>query len=155
MDGMTKKFILTNNTKTIINPDDTKITIYQIKALIDFRDVKSGDLGGYVQFEKNLSQIGDSWIYNDACACDDSYLFGNAVMYNYSTICSNALVYGNAIMRDTSVIRGKSVVGGNVIVCGNANIDISGRIDGNVHISGYSNITGITYISGNIDEIGK
>ena len=32
---------------------------YRVKALRDFNDVKKGDIGGYVEGEKNLSQYGD------------------------------------------------------------------------------------------------
>lgn len=41
--------------------EDTKTftdggTIYRIRALKDFGDVKAGDLGGYIEKEENLSQ---------------------------------------------------------------------------------------------------
>ena len=37
--------------------------LFRIKALKNFNDVKKGDIGGYVECEKNLSQYGDCWIY--------------------------------------------------------------------------------------------
>jgi hypothetical protein len=47
---MNKKFELTKKTKEV---GDHKL--YQIKALINIRDgVKAGDLGGWVEEEKNL-----------------------------------------------------------------------------------------------------
>ena len=38
------------------------VTLHRIKALKDFRNVDAGELGGWVESEKNLSQSGDCWI---------------------------------------------------------------------------------------------
>ena len=58
--------------------------IFQIEALEDFGDVKKGDLGGWVESEKNLSHEGECWVY------------GNARVYGNAHVCENAKVYGNA-----------------------------------------------------------
>ena len=50
---MNKKYELTDE---CINFYGRKL--YRIKALVDFYDVKSGDLGGYVESYNNLSQEG-------------------------------------------------------------------------------------------------
>ena len=60
-------------------PSD-KEGLYRIKALRDFNDVKKGDIGGYVESEKNLSQLGDCWIYD------------NARVHNNAQVCDNAIV---------------------------------------------------------------
>jgi hypothetical protein len=36
--------------------------LYQIQSLKNFSDVAVGELGGYIESEKNLSQEGDCWI---------------------------------------------------------------------------------------------
>ena len=41
-------------------------TLYRIRALKDFSNVNSGDLGGYICDYENLSQYGDAWVYGDA-----------------------------------------------------------------------------------------
>ena len=41
-------------------------TVYRIRALRDFGDVRRGDLGGYVESEDNLSHSGESWVYDAA-----------------------------------------------------------------------------------------
>ncbi|THA11288.1 polymer-forming cytoskeletal protein, partial [Rodentibacter pneumotropicus] len=50
--------------------DDTKEyfgrTLYRIKALISFGAVVAGELGGYIETEKNLDQSGDAWVSGDA-----------------------------------------------------------------------------------------
>ena len=48
--------------KYILTRDNS--ILYRPKALKDFKDVKKGDLGGYVVNYYNLRQEGDSWIYN-------------------------------------------------------------------------------------------
>lgn len=83
---MKKKFELTND--FIIN--DLGIKLYRIKALKDFSDVKKGDFGGYIQRERNLSQLGDAWVYGDA------QVFGNARVYEDTRVYDRAWVFGDA-----------------------------------------------------------
>lgn len=62
-----KKFELTAD-----RIEEKGVTLHRIKALIDFGDVKAGELGGYVEKEENLSQYGNAWVYRHA------KVFGNA-----------------------------------------------------------------------------
>ena len=68
-------------------------TLHRIKALKDIgTDVKKGDLGGFVESERNLSQKGNCWVY------DSAKVFGSAEVY------SSAEVYGSAeITKPTDV----------------------------------------------------
>jgi len=61
------KFELTKETIT-----DSGVKLYRIRALKDFGDVSKGDLGGYVEKEKNLSQEGNAWIYGNARIFDNA-----------------------------------------------------------------------------------
>lgn len=45
-----KKYELTNETKRLGDR-----TLYRIKAIRDFGDVKTGELGGWIEKESNLS----------------------------------------------------------------------------------------------------
>lgn len=36
--------------------------LYRIQALKDFNGVKSGDIGGYIEKESNLSQSDNAWV---------------------------------------------------------------------------------------------
>ena len=47
-----KKFELTSETIIFLGK-----TLFRIKALIDFGNVKSGDLGGFVEKEENLKNV--------------------------------------------------------------------------------------------------
>ena len=87
--------------------------LYRIRALRSSGDVKAGDLGGYVESERNLSHDGKSWI------ADESIVSGDAV------VSGNALVDGHAIVSDSAHISGDAHVGGWVEVSDHARI--SGR----------------------------
>ncbi|MDO9929629.1 hypothetical protein Q7432_11540, partial [Glaesserella parasuis] len=41
-------------------------TLYRIKALITFGSVAAGELGGYIETEKNLDHSGNARVYGDA-----------------------------------------------------------------------------------------
>lgn len=56
-----KKYRLTEETTKVGNR-----TLYRIQALRDFGNVKEGDIGGYIESEKNLSQDGNAWVYGNA-----------------------------------------------------------------------------------------
>ena len=100
---MSKKYELTNETM-----DFNGKTLYRIRALKDFGNVKKGNLGGYVESEKNLSHDGNCWIY------DKAKVYGNAIVY------VNAEIYGNAIVSDNAEVRGQATVAGSAKVYDNA-----------------------------------
>ena len=72
-----KKFELT--TEFVTNIFGTKL--FRIKALIEFGNVKAGELGGYIEKEKNLSQKGNAWVYGDAQVYGDAWVYGDARVY--------------------------------------------------------------------------
>ncbi|HIC0258176.1 TPA: hypothetical protein ACWZRV_001084 [Streptococcus agalactiae] len=41
-------------------------TLFRIKALISFKDIRKGEIGGYVEAERNLSQSGNAWVTGNA-----------------------------------------------------------------------------------------
>ena len=68
-----KKFELTS--ESIVNIFAKKL--FRIKALVEFGNVKEGELGGFVEKEENLSHEGDAWVYGNA------KVYGNA---DYATV---------------------------------------------------------------------
>ena len=68
-----KKFELTS--EFITNIFGTKL--FRIKALVEFGNVKAGDLGGYVEKEENLSHEGNAWVYGNARVCGDAEVSSN------------------------------------------------------------------------------
>ncbi|HHV3535814.1 hypothetical protein ACMG7P_08600 [Streptococcus agalactiae] len=53
-------------------------TLFRIKALISFKDIRKGEIGGYVEAERNLSQSDNAWVTGNAWVCDDACVTGNA-----------------------------------------------------------------------------
>ena len=68
-----KKYELTSETKIVFGH-----ILYRIKALSSFGCVSAGDLGGFLESEKNLSQNGDAWVYGNAEVYGDAWVYGNA-----------------------------------------------------------------------------
>lgn len=79
-----KKYELTEETFTVYGK-----TLYRIRAVRDFGSVKTGEFGGYIEKEENLSHFGDAWVY------------GNAKVYGDARVSGNAWVYGNAEVFNT------------------------------------------------------
>ena len=77
------------------------IILYQIEVVEPFLNLKKGDKGGYIESEKNLSQIGDAWV------SDNAWVSGNAQVYGDAWVSGNAQVSGNAkILQKNRVLTG-------------------------------------------------
>lgn len=72
-----KKYELTEETVKV-----SEITLYRIRAVRDFGSVKTGDLGGYIEKEENLSHFGDAWVSGNAKVFGNTWIFGNAKVSN-------------------------------------------------------------------------
>ena len=72
-----KKFELTS--EFITNVFGTKL--FRIRALVEFGNVKAGDLGGYIEKEENLDQDGDAEVYGNAWVYGNAKVYGNARVY--------------------------------------------------------------------------
>ena len=75
--------------------------LYRIQALKDFKGVKSGDTGGYIENESNLSQSGNAWVSDDALVYGNARVSGNALVYGDAWVYGDARVFGNAWVSDT------------------------------------------------------
>lgn len=100
--------------------EDTKTftdggTIYRIRALKDFGDVKAGDLGGYIEKEENLSQEGNCWGY------DNARVFDNAKVYDDVIVCENAKIYGDSEVYGETQIYGNTEVSANMKIFNTTN----------------------------------
>jgi len=58
---MSKKYELTKSYRIVKGT-----RCFQIRALRDFRNIKAGDLGGWIEGEYNLSQEGTCWVHQGA-----------------------------------------------------------------------------------------
>ena len=89
--------------------------LHRIRALRNIgSEVKSGDLGGFVESEGNLSYEpdDDAWLFDDAIACGDAYVDGGSCMHDKSIACNRAYVSqksilsGSARVEDDAYVRG-------------------------------------------------
>lgn len=108
-----KKYELTGETKEIGG-----VTLHRIRALIDIpeHDVKAGDLGGWIEAERNLSQNGEAWVTGKACVT------GKAWVTDSARVTGEAWVTGKALVTGEALVTGSARVIGNARVSGNARI---------------------------------
>ena len=118
-------------------------TLYRIEALKDFGDVKKGDKGGFVENEKNLSQRGDCWVYENA------KVYGNAEVYD------DAKVYGNAWVFDNAKVSDRAEVFGIAEVCGDAVVYCDVEVFGNAQVYDNAKVSGNTQVCGNAKVYGN
>lgn len=112
-----KKYELTEETFTVFGK-----TLYRIRAVRDFGSVKTGEFGGYIEKEENLSHFGNAWIYGDAWVFGDARVFDNAWVYGNAKVYGDARVSGNAWIYGDARVFGNARVSGNARVYGNAEV---------------------------------
>ena len=100
------------------------ITLFRIRALRSFGGVEQGELGGYVQDERNLSHDGVAWIY------DTAIVWGNARVAEFARVCGNADVSDNA------------EITGYAKVSGGASVFESAKVFGRSRVMGWTWVTG-------------
>lgn len=121
------KYKLTDKTITYCGK-----TLYRIEALKDFSDIKAGDLGGWIESERNLSQEGNCWVADEALVFYEARISDNARVFEDARVLGNARVSGNAR------VFGNARVYDNARVFGNAHIYENARVFGNAEIkNGY------------------
>ncbi|SHJ21057.1 hypothetical protein SAMN05443429_11248 [Cruoricaptor ignavus] len=143
-----KHFKLTE--ESIINSMGVKL--FRIQATKDSMYADEGELGGWVEKERNLSD--NAWVAGNA------QVFGNAKILNNALVNGDALIYENASVYGEARVYGRAQVFGNAKVCGNAKIFGSAYVFDHVIIqddakvfdhavvSGYSRILGNAWVNG-------
>ena len=130
---MKKYEILENETK-VVNGH----TLYRIKALKDFGDVKIGKIGGWVETEENLSQSDNCFIYDNAHVYGDARIFGDARIYGDACVSDEARVYEKARIFENACVYGDACVHGSTCVHGNAHVFGSACVYGDARVFGYA-----------------
>jgi len=139
-----KKYELTQNSIEIDNK-----TLYQIKALKDFGSVKKGDLGGYIESEKNLSHDRNCWVSGNAQVYEDARVSGNAQVFESARVSGNVQVFENTRVYGNARIFGNAHVYGNAKVSGNALVSENARVSGNTRVSENARVFGNAQIYDN------
>ena len=65
-------------------------TLHQIRAKISFGNIAKGDIGGWIESEKNLSQEGNAWVFDNAEVYGNARVSGNASIMWISNIGSRS-----------------------------------------------------------------
>lgn len=115
-------------------------TLYRIKACVDFfifdHEIKSGELGGWIEKKENLSQDGTAWVNENAM------VYGNAQVYDNAVVEENAIIYGNAKVYNSAMIYGNAKVYGNARVFEQSRVNGSAKVYDNVKIRGRAEVCG-------------
>ena len=163
---MKRKYTLTDECITVEGS-----TLYRIRSLRTFAQVKAGDLGGYVASKENLSNDGNSWVYcmakvsgdarvygdgwigGSAHVSENAHVFGNAHVYGRAQVCGDARVFDEAEIGEYANVYEDAVVSGRAMIHGCSWIFGNAHISGSTQIFGDTNICGDAYMNMNMHEM--
>ena len=145
---MEKKYKLTDE---YIFQDGVKL--FRIEAVKNFRNIKKGDKGGFVENENNLSHDGDCWIRENARVHGNSMVYGNAEVCGNADVYGYAEVFGNALVLGFANIRCNAKVHCNAIVFGYADVSGDSEVHGDAIVHGDAEVSGDAEVCSNTDYI--
>ena len=147
---MNKKYELTDETKGIGG-----ITLHRIRALrnIPRYGVKSGDLGGWIEAESNLSQYGEAWVSGEAWVRENALVCNNALVCDNASVSGNAWVSNNAIVSGDASVCGNARVSGDASVSGNASVCDNARVGDIALVGGHASVCGNAIVYKDADYI--
>lgn len=141
---MEKKYELTNDEREVVGGNGFPASLHRIKALRDFEcsgiQIRTGDLGGYIESEDNLSHEGSCWVFDDARVFDSARVSGDACVSESAEVSAYAEVYGQAIVSDQSVVSGYAKV------YGEAKVSDMGYVIGHSDVSGDAGVSGTSTV---------
>lgn len=123
-------------------------TLHRIRAIIDIpkHGVSAGDLGGWIEEERNLSHEGSAWVADSAIAYDDSLVADDALVSGNARVFDAAAVRGCSVVRNHAVVA-SSYVGGEAHVYDSAVVAGHSRVDGTALVHMRSVVSTRAYIS--------
>lgn len=127
MPKVQRKYEFTSETKEFSGH-----TLHRIRAVRDFDTefchVKAGDLGGWIESEKNLDQDYTAWVADEAmvfekvcvseeaCVSGHAQVFGEAIVTGGAEVTDNARIFGTAFILDSVKIYGDTQFCGDTMV---------------------------------------
>ena len=123
--------------------------LYRIRALQDFIRPDglwigtAGEIGGWIENERNLSQSGSAWIDGSAKVYDCARVIENAMVYDHAQVFAHAQISGNAR------IYGHAIVSGKAKIYGHADISEDAVITGAAVVFDYAQVAEDAWIGGN------
>jgi len=148
------KPLLIKNRKYELTSDTIEwegVTLHRIKALRPFKGVIAGELGGYVEADRNLYHENDSWV------ADEAKVFGSANIGGAARVTGNAQVYGEATVKGTAGVHKFSEVSGTAIIAENACVSgpAGTGVAGNSRVYGYARVQGGAKVHGDALVFGE
>ena len=147
------KYEFTGETKQIEIFEKIKM-LHRIRAIVDFGNVKAGDVGGWIEKETNLSCEGNAWVSENAIVHDEAVVDGNAVVRgkaivgNKAKVGGEAEVEGHAWLGGHAVVRGHAEVGGEAVIGGYAEIEEKAEVGGEAEVGGHAWVGGEAVVGG-------
>ena len=138
---MEKKYILTDD---VI--DFNSHTLHRIKAVRDFDCVKAGDLGGFIESEKNLDHDGDAWVSGDAKVFDNAKVSGDARVFDNAKVSDDARVFGYAKVFGDVWVSGDAWVSDNAKASDDARVFGDAKVFGDARVFGYARVFGDAWV---------
>ena len=128
-----KKYEMTDET---IEIGETKL--YRIKALKNFGTIKTGELGGYIEKESNLSHEGDCWVSNNAKVFQNAEVSDNAMVYMDAVVAGYAKIKDDTRIYDSAMVHGFAIISEKANIFNNAVIAQEGKVSGTALVRGHA-----------------
>ena len=87
--------------------------LFRIECTQDFKEIKAGTLGGYIEKEENLT--GNAWVGDEARVGGSARVFGSACVCDEARVGDEAWVGGSACVCDSARVFGSARVYGDEI----------------------------------------
>lgn len=145
----TPKFKMTD-IERVMHRGEHEYRVSRIRAVRDIpaSGVKTGDLGGYLEREGNLDQVGDAWVGDDAIVSDGACVSEMAQVGGQAQVLGGARVFGDAKVNENAWIAGKAMVRASAQVSGSARVFGTTAVSGHAHISGEAEVYGESVVTG-------
>lgn len=105
------KYEFTGETKSILG-----CTLRRIRAIKDFGNVKKGDMGGWIENERNLSHDGNAWVADEACVFGNARVFGDVYIFRNVLLSGDASASGKIKIYGNGWLCGKTLKQYNIII---------------------------------------
>lgn len=158
-----KKFRVLENDSIVLNGR----VLFRIESLKDFSGIRKGDLGGYIQSDKNLSHEGNCWVYDnakvydnarvrdDASVSKEAEVYGKAIILNNVKVTDRAKVFQSSELYDGVIIRDDAKVYGSAKLYGIVRLYNESQVYGNARINGTVELYDYTVVRGYVRMDGE
>ncbi|MCG0998892.1 hypothetical protein LG413_12290 [Acetobacter persici] len=110
--------------------------------------VIAGELGGWIEDERNLSHTGGAWVADDAKVYGLAVVADDALAQGRSTVRDQAYLSGKAVMDGQSCLERFSSANGNVRMSGNARATDNATLNDNAQLAGDALVAGYGTVAG-------